>query len=81
MESFFQSEFSNGYLKIPIEKIDSTIMLDTFKIANRIYYNVLPLKFSLKEDDIIQPDSLYYSFEKGIIKIRLNNEETYTIEE
>ncbi len=50
-------------------------------INNVNYDEVFKIKMSSWKDDpnIISPDSLYYNHEIGILKIIMNNEETYTL--
>lgn len=67
-------EFDSGQF----EKIDSV------KIDSIYYYQVFKLKSIYNDDygrDSIYVDSMYYNYEKGIIKILLSNGENYTIYE
>ena len=50
-------------------------------INNVNYEEVFKIKMSSWKDDpnIIYPDSLYYNHDIGILKIIMNNEETYTL--
>jgi len=72
--SFVIPTFENGYDYF--EKADS-IVLDT-----TTYYDVFKLTSydsNYDNSDSIRPDTLYYNYETGILKITMTNEEYYQI--
>lgn len=58
--------------------------VDSIKIGSEYYYQVFKMKsnnFGYDSQSSIYVDSLYYNYEKGVIKIILSNNENYTIQE
>lgn len=80
---YFQAIFSRARFYIPTftDELDYFEFADSLKVNDTFYYNV----FKLKSDAYGYPsqeifvDSMYFSYEKGIIKILMSNDEDYTI--
>jgi len=65
----------------PPENVDFT---DSVLLDGKIYRNVFKLKSnygSYYDRDILFADSMYYSYERGIIQIKMSNGEKYSIDE
>jgi len=59
-------------------------LFDSVLISNKFYHDVFKLKSnygSYYDKDSIFADSLYYSYERGILQIKMTNGEKYTIYE
>lgn len=56
---------------------------DSIKINSKYYYQVFKFKQNLNNyaDNEVYIDSVYYNYEKGILKILLSNNENYTLYE
>jgi len=66
---------------IPENSYHQFSLLDTFSINGIDYFNVLALKGASYQfnDDQIYFDSLYYNYSHGILKLKTNYEEFYTL--
>jgi hypothetical protein len=72
------------YIPTDPNRTDYFQFVDSIFIVGQYYHNVFKLKSdygSYYDTDSIYADSLYYSYEKGIIQIKMSNGEKYTIYE
>lgn len=79
----FQSNIGKNIFPIPLsrEAIYDEFVLDSLYIDSIIYRDILkiPTRLSDLYKDPINPDSMYYNFENGIIKIIMSDGGCYTI--
>jgi hypothetical protein len=75
-------DLAYSYIPTSLDTFHEDILVDSLVQDGVIYQNVYKLKLNnYNTSGDITADSLYYNYEKGIIKIKMTNDETYKIQE